>query len=113
MEKALAVTLGEPAGIGPDIAITAWARRNEFTLPPFYIIGDPDLLKRRARQLSVDLRLESVTPQDAADRFADRLPVLDLGLRTSAEAGRPNETSAPLVIAAIERAVSDVQAGHA
>ena len=40
MAKPLALTLGEPAGIGPDIAIKAWLRRNELNLPPFYLLGD-------------------------------------------------------------------------
>ena len=40
MAKPLALTSGEPAGIGPDIAITAWLRRNELSLPPFYLLGD-------------------------------------------------------------------------
>ena len=40
MSKALALTLGEPAGIGPDIAIAAWLKRRELGLPAFYLIGD-------------------------------------------------------------------------
>ena len=38
--KALALTSGEPAGIGPDIALAAWLRRGELDLPPFYLLGD-------------------------------------------------------------------------
>ena len=49
MAKPLALTSGEPAGIGPDIAIAAWLRRKELGLPPFYLLGDRELL-RRARQ---------------------------------------------------------------
>ncbi len=44
----LALTLGEPAGIGPDITLAAWLRRNELKLPPFYLIGDRALLAQRA-----------------------------------------------------------------
>ena len=40
MAKPLALTSGEPAGIGPDIALAAWLRRNELNLPPFYLLGD-------------------------------------------------------------------------
>ena len=42
MPRALAVTLGEPAGIGPDITIAAWLRRSELGLAPFYLIGDAE-----------------------------------------------------------------------
>ena len=38
--KALALTSGEPAGIGPDIALAAWLQRKELDLPPFYLLGD-------------------------------------------------------------------------
>jgi len=37
----LALTQGDPAGIGPDIAITAWAKRRENGVSPFIFIGDP------------------------------------------------------------------------
>src|SRR5260370_1215198 len=40
MAKPLALTLGEPAGIGPDITIKAWLQRDELKLPPFYLLGD-------------------------------------------------------------------------
>ena len=51
MAKPLALTSGEPAGIGPDIAIEAWLRRDELKLPPFYLLGDIDLFRDRARTL--------------------------------------------------------------
>ena len=44
MAKPLALTSGEPAGIGPDITIEAWLRRNELKLPAFYLLGDRDFL---------------------------------------------------------------------
>ena len=47
MIRPLALTLGEPAGIGPDITLAAWQRREEFALPPFYLLSDPDFLARR------------------------------------------------------------------
>ena len=51
MARPLALTLGEPAGIGPDIAIKAWLRRDELKLPPFYLLGDGGFLGRRAQAL--------------------------------------------------------------
>lgn len=52
--KPLALTLGEPAGIGPDLTLAVWLRRVEFDLPPFYVIGDVDFLAKRARALKLD-----------------------------------------------------------
>src|SRR6266436_6744062 len=70
MVKPLALTLGEPAGIGPDIAIKAWLRRNELKLPAFYLLGDRDLLNQRAKVLGLDVRLAEVRAEDALDTFA-------------------------------------------
>ena len=55
MTRPLALTLGEPAGIGPDITLAAWRRRDELALPPFYVLADPDLLARRARTIGLDV----------------------------------------------------------
>ena len=61
------MTLGEPAGIGPDLALTVWHRRAELKLPPFYIVADAEFLRRRAARL-VDLLEERgvIGPADGA-----------------------------------------------
>ena len=109
----LALTLGEPAGIGPDIAIAAWLRRDELDLPPFYLIAEPGFVARRAERLGIALPIRTVTPRETAAVYADALPVVALDLAIDAEPGRPNDSSAPAAIAAIRRAVADVIAGEA
>ena len=111
--RPLALTLGEPAGIGPDIAIAVWQRRDELSLPPFYLVAGLDFLARRAEQLGVTIPIRAVTPRETAAVFATALPVVELGLAISAPPGRPDATSAPAAIAAIRRAVADVLAGAA
>jgi 4-hydroxythreonine-4-phosphate dehydrogenase len=113
MTRVLALTLGEPAGIGPDITIAAWHRRQELGLPPFYILGDPDFLHRRAERLGHSVALAVVEPAAAEAAFRNALPVVDIGIKVTAEAGRPDDTSAPAALAAIRRAVDDVCAGVA
>ncbi len=113
MSRPLALTLGEPAGIGPDIALAAWRRRGELALPPFYVLGDPALLERRARRLALEIPIAAVEPAAAAAAFPTALPVVDIGINVTAEPGRPNESSAPAALAAIDRAVADVVAGLA
>jgi 4-hydroxythreonine-4-phosphate dehydrogenase len=71
MAKPLALTLGEPAGIGPDITLKAWMRRNELELPPFYLLGDCDFLAGRAKALGLNVKLAEVSPDNALDTFAD------------------------------------------
>ena len=109
----LALTLGEPAGIGPDLALTIWQRRAELDIPPFYIIGEPCFLGRRAAQLGLRIPIERASAADAAATFRSALPVAELGLSISAQPGKPDTTSAPAAIAAIRRAVADVMAGSA
>ena len=110
---ALAVTLGEPAGIGPDITIALWLRRREFETPTFYLIGDADFLRRRAKALGLDLPIAETSAETAGAVFVDALPVVPLGLAVSAEPGAPDASSAPAAIASIRRAVEDVFAGRA
>jgi 4-hydroxythreonine-4-phosphate dehydrogenase len=113
MPQPLALTLGEPAGIGPDITLAAWLRRAELALPAFYVIGDPVFLDRLARRLGVAVPIAAVEPQAAATAFADALPVVALDLAVTAEAGHPDSSSAPAAIASIRRAVADTVAGKA
>jgi 4-hydroxythreonine-4-phosphate dehydrogenase len=113
MTHPLALTLGEPAGIGPDITLAAWLRREAATLPPFYVIGDLAFLHARARLLGLDVPLAQTTPDKAAAAFGSALPVVDAGIAVTAEPGRPDATSAPVAIASIRNAVADVVAGRA
>ena len=61
MSRPLALTLGEPAGIGPDITLAAWLQRRELDLPAFYVLADPQCLARRAKRLGLDVPIEIVS----------------------------------------------------
>ena len=107
----LALTLGEPAGIGPDLTIQLWRRRAELRLPAFYIIADPEFIKRRAHLLGWDIDVRVVAPAQASETFAHALPITSLGIPTTAAPGEPDASSAPAAITSIRRAVADVLAG--
>ncbi len=111
--KHLALTLGEAAGIGLDITLASWLKRRESALPPFYLLGDAAALARRAERLGLKVSLAAVEPSQAIATFDRALPVVDIGVNTTAEPGLPDATSAPAAIAAIKRAVADVAAGRA
>lgn len=113
MTLPLALTLGEPAGIGPDITFAAWRRRAELGLPPFYLLADPAFVARRAERIAPDTPVAVVKPAAATAAFATALPVVDIAVPVSAEPGRPDQSSAPAALAAIRRAVADVHAGAA
>jgi 4-hydroxythreonine-4-phosphate dehydrogenase len=113
MAKPLAVTLGEPAGIGPDIAIKAWLQRSELSLPPFYLLGDCALLRDRAKTLGLDVKFAEVGVEEALDTFTDALPVVATGFAATARPGQPDGNSAAAAIASIRQAVGDVVAERA
>lgn len=107
----LALTQGDPAGIGPDISISAWLRRAELGLQPFLYIGDPVALAARARMIGVDVPIREATAETAWDLFDTALPVLSVPIGAEIEAGRPHVASARSTISAIETAVALCLAG--
>ena len=89
----LALTMGDPAGIGPEITCKAWAARKRGY--PFVLLGDPDLYPG-ARVVG--------TAADAVAVFPHALPVLPISLAIDAVAGMPDSANAAAVIASIEQA---------
>jgi 4-hydroxythreonine-4-phosphate dehydrogenase len=112
MTLPLALTMGEPAGIGGEIAMAAWLRRRE-GVPPFYLIDDPERLTRLVRMLGWRVELQAIDgPAEALSVFTEALPVAPLG-KTLARPGQPSLADAPLVVRAIDAAVADARAGRA
>ncbi len=109
----IALTMGEPAGIGPEVTLAAWRQRGAFGLPPFYCLADPDLLRGRASLLGWDVAIEEVDAESAGAVFDDALPVVPLSGKAWASPGRPVLSDVALVTEAIERAVMDVRTGRA
>jgi 4-hydroxythreonine-4-phosphate dehydrogenase len=105
----LALTMGDPAGIGGEIALASWTALRT-TGPAFFAIDDP------ARLAAIDPRVPLAPiaePEEAQARFAEALPVLPLSLAAPSVPGRPDGRNAPAVIGAIERAVALALAGRA
>jgi len=99
----LALTLGDPAGVGPEITVKAWqALRGSG--PPFVAIGDFETLAA-ASPAGASILRRVKAPNEAAPLFAKALPVLDLPLAAPGIAGQPSAAAAPAVIAWIETAV--------
>ncbi len=112
-ELPLAVSSGDPAGIGLDITLMAWLRRKDSPIPPFYLLGDIESLKARAELLGLDVPMKSVEAGDASRCFADALPVFDLGIHTEVTAGEASSGNAKAVIASIRQSVLDIREGKA
>src|SRR3977135_454676 len=113
MAKPLALTSGEPAGVGPDITLEAWLRRKELKLPPFYLLGDRDYLEHRAKILGIDVKLAKARAEEALETFANALPVVATGHAATARPGQPDDSSADAALASIRQAVGDVGSGRA
>ena len=108
------LTMGDPAGIGPELTLIAFARRHARGLQPFAVYADPDMLAVRAAALGLDVAIKSITdPTKARDAFAAALPVIPVALARPSVPGEPDPENARAVIASIEAAVAAVQAEHA
>ncbi|WP_309088712.1 4-hydroxythreonine-4-phosphate dehydrogenase PdxA [Phenylobacterium sp.] len=103
----LALTLGDPAGVGPEIVAKAWAALRT-TGPAFFVVGDAQAVASApgvgAGPNGVTVRAIH-TPDEALRAFPDALPVLDLPLKAAVVAGQPSAAAAPAVIRWIETAV--------
>lgn len=106
------MTMGDPAGIGPELALKAWLRRDDIAAP-FFVIADPGALHRLSRDLGLDIRIVTVSPHEAAATFETALPVVALSKWAAAEPGRPDSATAAATIESIERAVEIVRLGEA
>jgi len=101
----LAVTLGDPAGIGPEIIAAAWSALRR-TGPGFLAIGDA------ATIAAAGCPVRRISDARDASGFAEALPVLDLPLAAPVTPGQPTSAAAPQVIAWIEKAVALALAGE-
>ena len=111
--RPLALTPGEAAGIGVELAIAAWMRRGQ-GVPPFLLIDDPTRVTRRARAIGVELPVEPIGhPGDAVVVFDRALPVLPHTFAARDVPGVPDPMNGPATIQAIERAVTLVRSGEA
>ena len=109
----LAATIGDPSGVGPEIAADAWRLRREAGVPPFYLLADPEQIGARAALIGKAVPVEVTTADAAAAAFERALPVVALSHRLSERPGRPDVANAGGIIEAIDRAVADVREGLA
>ncbi|MBS0385558.1 MAG: 4-hydroxythreonine-4-phosphate dehydrogenase PdxA [Proteobacteria bacterium] len=110
--KPLAVSMGDPAGIGPELAMQVAADRRD--APPFFLIGDADALARAARRIGAPRpNLRVIRSAGEADGNDGALAVLDTPLAVEETPGAPDPINADAVIACIENGVAAVRQGAA
>jgi 4-hydroxythreonine-4-phosphate dehydrogenase len=111
--SALAVSLGDPAGVGPELLCEAWVRRKAERLPAFFAVGGGEVLGAAARMRGLDVPVAPIgTAAEATLVFPDSLPVLDYvdGAYTP---GAPDPAGAKLALASLEKATELALAGEA
>lgn len=112
--RPLALSMGEPAGIGPEITLKAWAAREREALPVFFAVGDPALYRRTAAALKLDVQVRDISDaSEAVAVFGDALPVLPVALAAQVEPGRLTPANARSVMQAIDVACDLALAGQA
>ena len=105
----LAISMGDPAGIGPEIVAKAWMAREQRALPSFALVGDPD-----ATRTVWNGPIETVATMSEAEAvFARALPVLVASDAGSVRPGKPSPTGARAALQALRTAIASVLAGDA
>jgi 4-hydroxythreonine-4-phosphate dehydrogenase len=105
--------MGEPAGIGGEIALLAWSRRTKQT-PAFFLIDDANRLQALAEQIGLECAVTPIgEPQAAEAVFGDAVPVLPLTVPVPSIPGTPDTAQAAAVIQSIDRAADLVASGDA
>lgn len=113
MTGALAASLGDPAGVGPELLAAAWVRREDDRLPPFFVVGGAHVIEAAARQRGITLPISPISdPAEAAQAFAHGLPVLGAN-DGDYRPGEPDQAGARLALASLTRAAQLAASGDA
>ena len=109
----LALSLGDPAGVGPELIAAAWAQREEAELPPFFVAGGADVLRAAAAQRGLAVPVaELFHPNEAFEHFGYALPVL-VGADGHYSPGKPDQAGAELALASLTEATGLTLRGEA
>ena len=114
----IALSLGDPAGIGPELAAQAWAQRQLAALPTFFVVGGAQIIAGAAASRGLDVPIVPISnPNQAATAFETGLPVLPLANDEAAGLdycpGQPSRTGAMLALASLEHATQLALSGAA
>ena len=112
--RPVAVTMGDPAGIGVEVTLKAWLARQLSSIPEFFLMADRHHVTETASQLGLDVPIHSIkSPAETSEVFQTALPLLEHSLATSPIPGKPEVTNATAIIASIDSCVDLVSKGEA
>ena len=111
--RPLVVSLGDPAGVGPELIAAAWAARGPENLAPFFVAGSAEVLRRAAALRGIDMPVHLIgSPDETLHHFGTALPVLDIG-EAPYTPGEPSDEGATLALRSLETAIGMVRNGAA
>ncbi|MFN3468185.1 MAG: 4-hydroxythreonine-4-phosphate dehydrogenase PdxA [Novosphingobium sp.] len=109
----IALSIGDPAGVGPELAAAAWALSDAEALAPFFVVGSARVVEQAARRRGITVPVQTITDaEQAAACFGSALPVLDLADLPYAP-GAPDDAGAALALRALATATRLVREGAA
>jgi 4-hydroxythreonine-4-phosphate dehydrogenase len=111
----LAMTMGDPAGVGPQITWQAWERlRERANAPRFFVIGDADVFSGAAKKLDITARIVSISePAEAIGAFRHGMPLFHIPCEGQVEPGQANAAHAGAILKSIQTAVDHTLSGKA
>lgn len=110
----LALTMGDPSGIGPEITVKAWLARHAHRTPPFVYVGNAEHIKGIIDHLSLRATVDDVTTcTEAVDVFDDHLPVLNCVHSERVEWGRPSRHHVNSIVQSLNTAIALTRDGSA
>jgi 4-hydroxythreonine-4-phosphate dehydrogenase len=113
LDLPLVASIGDPAGVGPELLAEAWWRRREEALTPFFVVGSADVLTAAAAVRGLPVPVVVIdSPDQAVGLFDQALPVLDIAA-LEYQPGEPSDAGADLAFRALEVATGIVRAGGA
>jgi 4-hydroxythreonine-4-phosphate dehydrogenase len=113
MPAPLAISLGDPAGVGPELIAEAWARRAQEALSPFFVCGGRSVLEQASQAMGKAVPIIAIEEiADAPAAFSQGLPVLGAP-GPDWRPGRPDSEGASLAYDSLKWATSMVRTGLA
>ncbi|HET8729165.1 MAG TPA: 4-hydroxythreonine-4-phosphate dehydrogenase PdxA [Alphaproteobacteria bacterium] len=114
VQPPLAVTMGEPAGIGGELTLIAWGIRMKHGVPVFFAIDDPERLERLSYALGWSIPVRTIDqPEEAPAVWHEALPVLPIALPAPEVVGKPDPANGEAVLESVRKAVSLALDGRA
>lgn len=107
----IAVTMGDPAGVGPALVAEAWRQRKTRALPPFTFIGAPEVFKIHGHD--IPLKIAQSLSEISDGDFTKALTVYPVALMAKAIPGEPNPKNARPILKSIEIGVTAIEKGFA